>query len=210
MKLKLFSLTAAMESLGVPLEERPEVLAMSLARSLGYKLPLPSTPLTSPERFYQETYRSDVDTTLAQINERVVFNLAEVSNCIAAIWLFRYRMVHDPMNVAVRDFTDVMAKVGGDKFPAKVSEFLIRQEDTRVVDKLAAAIDQSVVAPSEPTEAEITAANTAVEEQIAEQSAASEEVAEETTDTDVSVNTPIVNEDGFEEEEHIDSIRDRG
>lgn len=156
MKLKIFSLTATMESLGVPLEERSDLLAISLARAIGYKTPVPAEPLQSPSQFFEEHYRSQVDETLAQINERVVFNLNEISNLVASIWLFRYRMVHDPYNVAVRDFLDVMSKVGDDKFPTRVSEYMIRSSDLPVLDKVAAAVDDSLVPPDpvESTDAE--------------------------------------------------------
>lgn len=151
MKFHLYSFTASMEELGVPLEQRTVLLSIALARAIGYKLPIPTAAVDDVRAYYEDQHRNNVDQTLAKINERIVFDLGEISNLAAAVWTFRYRMVHDPSNPAVRDFLDNMVKVGSKEFPTRVSEYLIRSSDDRMLDKVASAVDASLV--PDPVEA---------------------------------------------------------
>jgi hypothetical protein len=143
--IRRFSVTAAFESLGVPLEERSEAISVALARAIGYKLPIPAQPVESATAYFCENHKDAVLRTLAQINERVVFDLDEVCSTAGAVWLFRYRMAHDPNNDAVRDFLDKMVMVGSSEFPSKVSEYMIRNRDPALMDKLAGAVDSDLV-----------------------------------------------------------------
>lgn len=145
MKLNLFSLTSTMESLGVPLEKRPELLTVSLARAMSYKLPVPSMPVESAKEYYKTYHQESVQRVLARINERVVFDLDRISELVCAIWMFRYELAHDPFNSALRDFLDAMLKVGGRSVPAEVSEFMIHNDDDRLLDKVARAVDETLV-----------------------------------------------------------------
>lgn len=147
-KINVFSLTATMEQLGVPLEERSDLLQVSLARSIGYKLPIPTEPVEDAGQFFHDTFRDSVERTLAEMNERVVFDLGEITNCVGALWLFRYRAVHEPFNPAVREFLDAMCRVGADKFPTRMSDYMVRSSDDSLLDRVAGAVDASLLESS--------------------------------------------------------------
>ncbi len=145
MNLKLFSLTSAMESLNVPLDERAQMLSTSLARAIAYRLPIPAAAVADPKMMFLDSYKAQVEGVLAKLNERMVVDIDAILNAVGGIWLFRYRLVHDANNMAVRDYCDSMLKVGAREFPTSVSETMIRSGNEMLMDRLARAVDASLV-----------------------------------------------------------------
>ncbi len=145
MNVKLFSLTSTMESLNVPLDERAQLLTTALARALSYRLAIPAAPVADPKLYYYDTYKAQIESVLAKINERMVIDIDTITAQVGGIWLFRYRLAHDQNNMGVREYCDSLLKVGSKEFPGAVSEGMIRQSHDGLMDRVARAVDASLV-----------------------------------------------------------------
>ena len=136
MKLNTQSITADLDSIEVPLEDRSYVLALAFARAVGYALPLPTSPVDNPYVAFTTLHSAEVEALASQLNERAVIDVDTVVDLTSRIWIFRVRMLYDATNSTVRQFLDSMIKVGSREIPPKTSEFLIKYEASDAVDRM--------------------------------------------------------------------------
>lgn len=144
MKLNTQSIVADLDNIEVPLEERSYVLALALARAIGYALPLPTSPVDNPYVAFTEMHKAEVEAMVAQVNERIVLDVDTIIDLTARFWIFRVRMVYDPNNAVVRQFTDAMIKVGSREIPPKTSAFLIKYEASAAIDRMASYMSAAI------------------------------------------------------------------
>lgn len=135
--LKTQSIVSKLDELGVPPESRSHLLAVAVARALGYQLAIPSSKVDNPYSYFAETHKFEVEKALADINERVVINIDATSDLVSRIFTFRYRMVHEVNSACCREFLDAMIRVGNRDIPPAVSELLTKHEQNDTLDILA-------------------------------------------------------------------------
>lgn len=145
MKLNTQSVLSALDASGVALADRSYLLSVALARAVAYRLPLPTSPIENPYLHFTTTHKANVEAVLGEVNERIVVDIDATCDLICRLWVFRYRLVFDTNNQAVRSFFDAMVKVGSRELPPKLSEWLIRYESTDAIDQLTRSLDDSIV-----------------------------------------------------------------
>lgn len=143
MKLRTASVAAELDSMGVPPESRNGLLSIAVARVLGYKFSLPAAPVELPYAFFDSTYLTQLEDILSDLNERVVIEFDQAVEITRAVWCFRYRLLHDPCNPAVRSFLDALVKVGTQDIPSVVSEALIRYGQDEALERLCRVITEN-------------------------------------------------------------------
>ncbi len=140
MKVKTFAIVSELDNLGIPLDRRSFLLSLAYARALGYALALPTSPVENLYGHFTDTHKAAVEDVLAQINEKIVIDIDATVDLTQRIWAFRYRMVFDANNAAVRQFMDAMVKVGSRELPPKVSEWMISYEANDILERLARTV----------------------------------------------------------------------
>ena len=137
---RIYSITSALDQLAVPLENRSRLLSIAFSRAVGYQLPLPTSPVEDAYRYYNETHKVGVEAQVAAINERIVLDIDATVDLTFRIWLFRYRLVYDSNNTAMRAFLDAAVKVGSRELPAPLSEWMIKYQASDILDQLAGVV----------------------------------------------------------------------
>lgn len=145
MKLNTQSILSALDASGVALADRGYLLSVALARTVAYRLPLPTGLVENPYLHFTTTHKAGVEALLGEVNERVVVDIDATCDLICRLWVFRYRLAFDCNNQAVRSFLDAMVKVGSRELPPKLSEWLIRYESTDAIDQLTRTLDDSLI-----------------------------------------------------------------
>jgi hypothetical protein len=143
MNLRTASIAAELDAMQIPVESRGSLLSIAVARFLGYKLSLPSAPAESPYTFFDTTYLTQVEDILSDLNERIVVSFDDTVDMTRAIWCFRYRLLHECNNPAVRTFLDALIKVGTPDISPRVSETLIRYSQDESVERLCKIIGEN-------------------------------------------------------------------
>ena len=124
----------------IPVEQQGKLVSVAIARSLGYSLAIPTSAVESALSYYTLQEKSLVDEAISKINEAISIDVAATQALVQAFWLFRYRLVYDACNVAVRSFMDGLVKCGSREFPGYVSEYLIDLKDDWILDKVASCV----------------------------------------------------------------------
>ena len=145
---KTQSVLSILESAEVPLAERQNLLSVAFARAMAYQLPIPGAAVEDAYDYFRSSYESKVNQHCCEINEQCVLDIDSTISLTQRIWLFRYRMVYDAGNVAVRQFLDAMIRVGTREVPPQVSELLVN-EKPELLDALAARLQDCLSAPKE-------------------------------------------------------------
>lgn len=144
MKLNPQNISSDLDRYEIALGDRGYLLSVGYARALAYRLPMPTSPVADPYTYFAETHKAEIEETLGQINEKVVINIGAAADLTQRLWLFRYRLIFDCCNAAVRSFMDAMLKVGTRELPPAVSELLIRYEASDVLELVAKSCDDSL------------------------------------------------------------------
>jgi hypothetical protein len=113
-----------MDSNGVELGDRAEVVYTTAARAIAYKLPLPTSPLDNPYSYFLDKYKEEVLADLATINEECVIRVEQAAELVKHIWVFRYSVAYDPASLSVMACLDTIAKEGDRYLSPKYSEIL--------------------------------------------------------------------------------------
>ncbi len=144
MRINTFSIMGELDRCGVSLQERGYLLTVAFARAVAYRLPLPAEPVENPYRYFIETHKAAAEEMLSEINERVVLDIDAAADLLQRVWIFRYRLVHDAHNVAVRNFLDAMIRVGSRELPPAVSELMVRCKDNDALDIITRAVGMAI------------------------------------------------------------------
>lgn len=116
---------------------RSAVISLAVARAVGYGLSLPTECVNSPSNFFILNKEAEACSVVSQINETIAIDVTKTCDMIRGIWLFRYRMVFDSFNPAVRNFIDGILRVGLDGLPSDVSPIMIDLADSNVLEVIA-------------------------------------------------------------------------
>lgn len=145
MKINTQSIMGELDRFGVALADRSYVLSVAFARAVAYQLPLPTSPVADPYAAFIETQKVAVEDMLSQVNESVVLSFDATADLVQRLWVFRYRMVFDPNNSAVRGFLDAMIRVGSRELPPKLSEMMVNYASSDVLDAITRVVGAAVV-----------------------------------------------------------------
>lgn len=159
MKINTATIAAELDRFEVQLADRGFVLAIAVARAVAYRLPVPSSPVDNAQTYFKHTHLADVEQMLSEVNEQVVLNIDVATNLISGMWLFKYRLVYDCQNKAVRTFLDALIKTGTRELPPQVSEILIRysqQDNTDILDTITSAALSAITGDSVPLPATVS------------------------------------------------------
>lgn len=125
-----------MTEANIPVDQQGKLVSVALARSLGYSLTIPTSAVEAPLSHYALNEKTLVDEAISTVNESLSIDVEKTSALVQAFWLFRYRLVYDSGNIAVRNFMDGLVKCGSKEFPGYVSEFLINLESDWILDRI--------------------------------------------------------------------------
>lgn len=145
MKLNTQSVMSDLDRYEIPLEDRSYLLSVGFARALAYSLAIPTSKVEDPYKHFAETHKAYVDTCFGEINERLVLNIDAAADLCQRLWIFRYRLVYNADNTAVRSFLDAVVKVGSRELPPALSELLIKYQPSDVLELIARSCGESLV-----------------------------------------------------------------
>lgn len=131
------SVMSVLDAVGVPLEERPFVLMVVVARASAYAAPIPVEAQPDSRAFFFEHVRPNVERELAAINERLVLDIDQALTICEAIWRTRYQIVHQQDTAPVREFLDAIVRVGCKGMPSDVSNAMMNLPQPNVLDRVA-------------------------------------------------------------------------
>ncbi|HWT39747.1 MAG TPA: hypothetical protein VN081_00505 [Dongiaceae bacterium] len=121
-----------MDSNGVALGDRGEVIYTTAARAIAYKLPLPTSPVDNPYAYFLDKYASEVMGDLCAINEDCVIRVEQAAELVKHIWVFRYSVAYDAASLSVMATLDVIAKEGDRYLSPKYQEILKKYSNVMI------------------------------------------------------------------------------
>lgn len=130
------SVMSELDAAGVPVQERPFVLMVAVARVAAYAAAIPADPVADTRAHFDAEIRPQLERQLAQINERVVLDIDLALRLTEAVWRVRYGIVHDQFASQVRGYLDAILRTGSKGLPVDLSEVLIRLPDSNVLDRI--------------------------------------------------------------------------
>lgn len=136
MQFNITECLSLMNEAKIPVDQQGKLISIAIARSLGYSLALPSSAVEAPLSHYALQEKTVVDEAISKINESISLDVEKTCSLVQAFWLFRYRLVFDSNNVAVRSFMDGLVKCGSKEFPGYVSEFMIELQEPWILDRI--------------------------------------------------------------------------
>lgn len=102
------------ELIAQPLD-KSRVLALAMGLAMGQHLPLPTSPVTSPESHYTVNCAAQAQRELSCMGENIIFNCQVALDFARSIWLMRYQVLHGCVNSLTPrqyGFFDTIAFVG--------------------------------------------------------------------------------------------------
>lgn len=125
----------------IHLNDRKQIIALALARAIGYSLSLPTSAVDSPSKYFMENHQDAVDATLVNVNEICIINIQEASELTFKVWRMRYAIVYDSLagnvinmldceleggNASIPQiYTDLYAKIGSDNIKSFTNEVML-------------------------------------------------------------------------------------
>jgi hypothetical protein len=86
---------------GVSGEEATCSLRLAVAKKIAYSQSIPTTPVNNVRGYYLQTHSMEAKHYVSGINENIVMDCEAVCDLAFRIWEIRYRIVHEPMRVAL-------------------------------------------------------------------------------------------------------------
>lgn len=117
-----------MNDANVPLADRPFIFTIAVSRLIAYQLPL-CEKVEDPFAAFNDLHYAEVEKIAGDINEAVVLNISDVVELTRRIWVFRYRLVHDPLHGSISELMDALIKCGCNEIGKRSSEDFIRYSD---------------------------------------------------------------------------------
>lgn len=145
MSIDLNVIVQTFDDLEVPVNARSAVISLALARAVGYALSLPTSEVSDTSTYYHTQHQTVVDAVVSTVNEQFLIDVEKTRALVHSIWLFRYRLVFNANNSAVRQFLDSIVRVGSIEFPGYVSELMITIGDHKILDYMASLVKDEML-----------------------------------------------------------------
>lgn len=68
----------------------------TLAQSIAYHLPLPTSPVDSVRSYFNQVHSHSVNTAISAFNESFVIDVGSVQAMVKSLYTMRYDLVHNP------------------------------------------------------------------------------------------------------------------
>lgn len=94
------SLTEAFAKANVALEARDVVTGVEAGRRVGYSLPLPAEPVSSPMDYYLANCAAIANNDVSAMNETAVMDYAMALKAARLYWMARYDVLYNPESEA--------------------------------------------------------------------------------------------------------------
>jgi hypothetical protein len=133
------------------LSQRPALLAVAFARAMAYKLPINFASDLSPGEFFEANYKAAVVAEACAINERCVFDVDRAVATTRQIWVFRYRLAHEPANIDVARCLDTLIAQAAPAIAPELVEVFARPDSAQLMNTVATSL-RSTLAPVEVTQ----------------------------------------------------------
>lgn len=88
------------------MDNRKYLVSLSIARALGYNLPIPTSAVEAPSKYFNDVNKITIEDCLAKINEVSVINIQETYELTYKIWMMRYSLVYNTKALDVVKFLD--------------------------------------------------------------------------------------------------------
>lgn len=109
---------------GVPTNERRRVAAVAVGRALALRIPLPSSPVVSPNLHYNMTHDSQISEWISKINEHYQLDVSLVRDTAYMFWKLAYDLAYN--REKTMSLLDCVLLTDPERLPARVVE-LIKQ-----------------------------------------------------------------------------------
>lgn len=147
MNINFTAIQDGMDSANVPMEKRTSLVAAGFARVLAYRLPIPCGALDNPAEYFDREFRARVVDELAALNEGVVIDIDLAADLVRQLWLFRYSVVYDANNQAVRRLFDQVASCGPRELRAATSALVAECVEVPGFESLFTLVGRAVSKP---------------------------------------------------------------
>lgn len=107
-------------------DDKKYLVALALARAVGYGLSLPTGGVESPTKYFQDTHKEAVEQFLVTVNEMSVINIQETYELTFKIWKMRYSFVFDCMSLGVMKFLDCEIDCGNKEIPQIYTDLIVK------------------------------------------------------------------------------------
>lgn len=114
--------------------QRSTFLAANLARGIAYTLPIPASPVDVLHTFYANSYDTQINAIINEINEQVIINTRDCREMVFKFYKLRYEMVHAPFMFG--HVLMPMAAVLPEYFPKDVCDLFLITVDMSDTDRL--------------------------------------------------------------------------
>lgn len=143
MSINLNQILQHLDNANVAAHKRAAVISVAVARAVGYSLQLPTSPVENPKTFYIGQCQAITEEIVSQINEAIAIDVEKTCDLICSVWMFRYRLVFNANNGAVRDFLDDLVRAGSTEFPGYVAELLNELPDAAMLDYIVKQVQEN-------------------------------------------------------------------
>ena len=107
---------------GVPLIERRRVVAVAVGRGMSTRLPLPSSPVVSPNLYYNQTYDSQISEWVSKINEYYQLDVNLVRDTAYMYWKLAYDLCYD--RTRMMGLLNAFIAIHPDTVPTRIQELV--------------------------------------------------------------------------------------
>lgn len=126
MNINAMMLNQCIAKSNMHLNDRKQIVALALARAIGYSLALPSGPVESPSKYFMEMHKDAVEQALISVNEACVINIQEAYELTFKIWSMRYAMLFNSLSVNIINILDCELEGGNFVIPKVYTELYSR------------------------------------------------------------------------------------
>lgn len=103
---------------GVPIFERRRVIAVAIARGLASKMPLPSSPVTSPNLYYNQTFDAQIGEWVSKINEVYQLDVNLVRDTAYMFWKLAYDLAYE--RTSLMPLLEAVIAIQPDRVPSRI------------------------------------------------------------------------------------------
>jgi hypothetical protein len=137
---------------GIPLNERRRAVAVAVARAISMRLPLPSSPVSSPNVFYNTTHDGSVSEWISKINEHYQLDVSLVRDTSYMFWKLAYDLAYSRDNVF--SLLDCVMMTDPERIPSRVVEAVTALKGTgaKVDEEISTMICSIAGAMAEPAD----------------------------------------------------------
>lgn len=153
MKLNKLEILSALDALNVPFELRGALLSLAVGRVIAYGIALPPVAIDGDD-VLTAGVRTEIERLVYDLNESVAIDTDAAIAVACKVYLFRYRLVHSPFNIAVTEFLDALLRTGASSIsPAQADLMTNYGDDKSLLNTLTRSIwNQAIVADAEETQ----------------------------------------------------------